>query len=93
MDSARIKSLHKTPTEEFKVGWDWVSWLATGDTVASATHTPTGCTVTGAVVDGTRTVYMVAGGTVGVAASVLTTMTTTAGEDVQARIDFTIGAA
>lgn len=93
MDPARIKSLHKTPAEELKCGWDWSAWLAPGDAVASATHVGTGVTVSGSAVDGAQTVFLVTAGVAGVHGSVLTTMTTTLGETVQAKILITMGAA
>lgn len=65
--------------ETARVGIDFAELLATGETLTSppvVTVTPAGPTVTGAAIDGTAAVCLVAGGTAGVTYKVVFTVTT-----------------
>ena len=89
----RTESAWKAPGESPRFGWDWSKVLATGDTISTATNTPSGgVTVTGETKTATVNVFRVAGGTHGTPASVVTTILTVAGDTFVAEWDLTISA-
>lgn len=59
-----MKSFLKDPDAKLDFGFDWAGWLATGETVLTATWSvPAGLTNEGEANDGEQTIVWISGGT------------------------------
>lgn len=77
-----MESVLKDPDAKLDYGFDWSSWLATGETImASAWTIPTGLTKVSSSFDDTGTSVWLSGGTLGTDYDIINHITTSAGRE------------
>ena len=85
------KTFRKDPDAVLDFEFDWSSWLAVGETIASKTVTVTGVTLDSSPNDDSSVVAWVSGGTAGTTATVACLITTSAGRTDERTINLAIG--